>query len=350
MSGPAATRKPSPILIWGAGAIGGTIGAYLIRAGHSVQFVDIDKDHVAALNGVGLRIEGPIETFTVPASAFTPEAVEGAYDRVFLAVKAHHTKGAARSLVPHLATDGYVASYQNGLNELDIADVVGRDRTMGAFLNFGADYLSPGVIQFAGRGAVVLGELDGRMTPRLKALLGVMRDFDTSAVTTDNIMGYLWGKLGYGALLFATALTNASICDALGAEEAWPLYRRVAGEATRVALSQSIKPLGFNGYEPQAFAPGIGPEASAASFRAMITHNAKSAKTHSGIWRDLAVRKRKTEVDAQLGPIVQFGRERGVPSPVTERLIAMIHEIEDGRRSLDWKNLAELSRSVQAAD
>jgi len=350
MSGSAAARSPNPILIWGAGAIGGTIGAYLIRAGHTIHFVDIDTDHVAALNAAGLKIEGPIETFNVPARAFTPATVEGIYDRIFLAVKAHHTEGAARGLAPHLAAGGYVASYQNGLNELVIADVLGRQRTMGAFLNFGADYLSPGVIHFAGRGAVVLGELDGRMTSRLEALHGVMRDFDEAAVTTDNIMGYLWGKLGYGALLFATALTNASICDALSAEEAWPLYRRVAGEATGIALRQAIKPLGFNGYEPLAFAPDAGPEASAASFRAMVAHNAKSAKTHSGIWRDLAVRKRKTEVDAQLGPILRFGRKQGMPAPVTERLIAMIHEIEDGRRSLDWQNLAELSRSIPAAD
>ena len=41
----------APILIWGAGAIGGTIGAYLIRAGVPVRFVDVDADHVAALSG-----------------------------------------------------------------------------------------------------------------------------------------------------------------------------------------------------------------------------------------------------------------------------------------------------------
>ena len=346
MSRPVAARDDGAILIWGAGAIGATIGAYLIRAGHTIHFVDIDKDHVAAINATGLKIEGPVEAFDVPAPAFTPEAVEGVYDRIFLAVKAHHTEAAARILAPHLAADGYAASYQNGLNELVMADVLGRERTMGAFLNFGADYLSPGVINFGGRGAVVLGELDGRMTPRLEALLAVMRDFDKAAVATDNIMGYLWGKLGYGALLFATALTNASICDALCAEEAWPLYRRVAGEATTIALNQSVKPLGFNGYEPLAFAPGADPEASAASFRAMVAHNAKSAKTHSGIWRDFAVRKRKTEVDAQLGPILLFGQKQGLPVPVTRRLIAMVHEIEDGRRPLDWQNLAELSQSI----
>ena len=64
----------------------------------------------------------------------------------------------------------------------------------------------------------------------------------------------------------------------------------------------------------------------------MVAFNRKSAKTHSGIWRDLAVRKRRTEVDAQLGPIVEAGQRAGVPTPLTAQLIQLIHEIEDGER------------------
>ena len=335
-----------PILVWGAGAIGGTVGAYLARAGLPVTFVDRDADHVAAINARGLEIEGPIEQFTVRAPAFTPETVKGEFGCVMLCVMAHHTKEATRQLAPHLAADGYVASFQNGLNELDFADLVGRERTVGAFLNFGADYMSPGVVQFSGRGAVVLGELDGRTTPRVRALHETMKLFEPNAVLTDNIMGYLWGKLGYGALLFGTALTNASICDALDARDPRPLFRRIAGEATSIAARLGIQPLGFNGYEPAAFASGASGEAADASFDAMVAHNAKSSKTHSGIWRDLAVRKRKTEADAQLGPIISFGRQVGIPTPATEGMIAMIHEIEDGKRPLAWENLDELARSL----
>jgi 2-dehydropantoate 2-reductase len=78
---------------------------------------------------------------------------------------------------------------------------------------------------------------------------------------------------------------------------------------------------------------------------AMVAHNRKSAKSHSGIWRDLAVRKRRTEVDAQLCPVVEEGSAHGVPTPVNARLIAMIHQIEDGARPLDRANLAELARA-----
>lgn len=335
-----------PILVWGAGAIGGTVGAYLVRAGLPVVFVDVDADHVAAINARRLAIEGPIEQFMVQAPALTPDTVQGVFGCILLCVKAHHTRAAAEQLEPHLTQGGYVASFQNGLNELEIAEVVGRERTVGAFVNFGADYMSPGIVQYSGRGAVVVGELDGSDTPRLRALHETMRLFEPDAVMTDNIMGYLWGKLGYGALLFGTALTNASICEALEAREPRPLFRRIAGEATAVARKLGVSPLGFNGYEPAAFAPGGTDAAVDASFQAMVAHNAKSAKTHSGIWRDLAVRKRKTEADAQLGPIVRFGAQAGIPTPATAGVIAMIHEIEDGRRSLAWDNLDELARRL----
>ena len=335
-----------PIVIWGAGAIGGTIGAYFVRAGLPVLFVDRDAAHVAAIRSKGLQIEGPVAQFTVQAKAVTPDAVEGVFSCILLCVKAQDTKAAAQALLPHLADNGYVASFQNGLNELELADIVGENRTVGAYLNFGADYMSPGLVQYSGRGGVYVGEIDGAVTPRIKALHEMMRIFEPNAVLTDNIMGYLWGKLGYGALLFATALTNASICDALASREPRPLFRQLAGEATQIAFAMGIKPHGSNGYEPAAFAPGASDAQADASFDAMVAHNATSAKTHSGIWRDLAVRKRRTEADAQLGPIVAFGERTGIAAPATKRLIAMIHEIEDGQRSLAWDNLAELAQQL----
>jgi 2-dehydropantoate 2-reductase len=332
-----------PILIWGAGAIGGTIGAYLARAGEDVIFVDSAADHVAAMNGRGLAIEGPIEAFTVPVRAALPQALSGRFSRIFLCVKAHHTEAAAHALAPHLAAGGYVASFQNGLNEFVIGGVVGIERVIGAFINFGADYMAPGRILYGGRGACVLGELDGRLSARLDTLHRLLTQFEPGAIMTDDILGYLWGKLGYGALLFATALTDDSIADILAAGEHREVLVATARQAMAVAAAKGVTPRGFNGFVPLAFAPGGDAAAADASLAAMVAHNRLSAKSHSGIWRDLAIRKRRTEVDAQLGPIVAEGAALGIATPVIERLIAMIHEIEDGARPLARANLAELA-------
>lgn len=333
-----------PILIWGAGAIGGSLGAAFLRAGHEVVFVDTVAGHVSAINRTGLKITGPIFEDTLRAPAFLPHDLAGSFGRIFLCVKALHTEVAAQQLRPHLTDDGYVVSAQNGLNEIVIAGVVGARRTIGCFVNFGADYLEPGVVTYSGRGAVVVGELDGARTGRIEALHHLMKDFDENAVLTDNIWGYLWGKLIYGALLFATALTNDSIADVLDDRGARPLLTRLGQEVGRVAAAEGIRTEAFNGFDPAAFMPDAAQATMTRSFDAMVAHNRRSAKSHSGIWRDLAVRKRKTEAEAQLGPIVAAGRKHGLAVPLTERLIGMVSEIEAGKRPLAADNLVELAR------
>jgi ketopantoate reductase len=213
---------------------------------------------------------GPIDAFNVAVEARLPADVEGTYDRVFLCVKAHHTAAAMMRLAPHVATGGYVASLQNGLNADVIAPIVSPARTIAAFINFGADAPHPR-----------------------------------------------------------------------------RLYRQIAAETVAVASALSIQPLGFNGYRPEAFERGAPWAATEASLAEMVAHNARSAKTHSGIWRDLAIRKRQTEVDAQLGPIVRFGEQYRIDTPAIRRLIAMIHEIELGKRPLAWENLDELGQEAE---
>ncbi|HEY2615826.1 MAG TPA: 2-dehydropantoate 2-reductase [Acetobacteraceae bacterium] len=335
---------PERILVWGAGAIGGSAGAWLKRAGHDVTFVDVVPEHVAAIRSTGLRITGPVEEFSVTAPAVTPDEVAGSWQHVFLAVKAQHTEAATRALTPHLGQDGYVLSLQNGLNELIIQRILGRDRTIGAFVNYGADWMAPGEILFGNRGAVVLGELDGAMTPRLAALHAVMRDFEPEAIITPDIWSYLWGKLGYGAMLFAQALGQKGIADCLARPELLGLWRRLGEEAIVVAQAEGVQPRGFNGYDIDAFRPGASEDAARNSVAAMVAFNSTSAKTHSGVWRDLAIRKRRTEVDVQIAPIAEIGARHGIDCRATRRLVAMIHEVEDGRRPMTDDNLLELAR------
>ncbi len=330
------------ILIWGAGAIGGTVGAYLKRAGHDISFVDVVAEHVHEIRTKGLRITGPVDTFTVVAPAFTPDEVVGVWDIVFLAVKAQHTEAATRALMAHLSQDGYVLSTQNGLCETIIAPIVGRDRTMGAFVNYSTDWIAPGEVMFGSRGAVVLGELHVRTTPRLQALHAILCDFEPGAVITDNIWGYLWGKLGYGAMLFAQALGAKGIADCLARPEMMPVWRAIGREVNEVTIAEGIVPMGFNGYDPNAFMPNAPRELAERAVADLVVFNRPSAKTHSGIWRDLFVRKRRTEVDVQIKPIADIGARHGIATPTISKLVAMIHEIEDGVRPMSDDNLLEL--------
>ena len=230
------------ILIWGAGAIGGTLGAAFARAGHDVLLVDTAADHVEAMNRDGLFIEGPVETFRQSVRATLPETVSGRYRRIVLAVKAHHTEDAARRLAPHLADDGFVLSAQNGLNEIALARILGETRVMGCFVNYGADYLAPGRILRGNRAAVVVGEIDGTVRDRTREMHALLQQFEPDAVLTTEIWSYLWGKLGYGALLFGTALTDETIADALASPRHRPVWQALGGEVMAVADAKGVTP------------------------------------------------------------------------------------------------------------
>jgi len=319
-----------PIIIWGAGAIGGTIGAHLARAGRSVRFVDVDQSHVSAMNRTGLRITGPVAAFHVPAQACAPQELEGRYRWILLAVKAHHTAAAIDALVPHLDPEGAVVSLQNGLCETLIAEQVGTERTIGAFINFGADYQQPGEIEFGNRGAVVVGELDGTRSSRILALHDLLRLFESDAIIAEDILAFLWGKVGYGGLLKASALTNMTMAEYLDAPDLRALHVALVQELLAVACAEGVKPIGVNGFDPEAFSQGDA-LAIDRSLAAMADFNRASAKQRSGIWRDLAVRKRRTDCAAQLAPVRAAARRHGLETPLTDRMLALIAQVEDGK-------------------
>ncbi|MGB1657634.1 MAG: ketopantoate reductase family protein [Longimicrobiales bacterium] len=335
-------RSLDPVVVWGAGAMGGSIGAWLARAGHDVVLVDADAEHVAAIRERGLRITGPIDDFTVRSPCVHPGEVEPGIRTVLLCVKAHHTLGALDAIAPVLHPDGFVVSVQNGLNERVISDRIGSARTVGCFVNFGADVMEPGQVMRGNHGACVVGELDGAVTDRVREVHALLTTFEPAAELTTNIWGFLWGKLAYGSMLFATALAEASIADVLDSAPHRPVLIGLAREAMVVAAAHGVRPEGFDGFDPGAFAPLATDADAHASLDALVSFNRGSAKTHSGVWRDLAVRKRRTEVDAQIAPIAVLGSEVGVPTPLTHRLVELIHDVEGGRRDQSWGTLDAL--------
>ena len=343
------TAAGTPILIWGAGAIGGTLGAYWSRAGLPVTMVDIVAEHAERCSTTGLGISGPVETFRQVVPTVTPDRLAGQWPIIVLAVKAQATEAAVAALAPHLAPDGYVLSAQNGLNELTIAKAIGAERTMGCFVNFGADWLGPGEILFGNRGAVVVGEIDGSIRERTRAMYERLALFDPQSVLTENIWGYLWGKLAYGAMLFATALTMDSMTANFEDPRRTPVFEALGREVMRVARARGITPIGFNGFDPADFMDGARPQAATETIARLAEFNRYTAKTHSGIYRDLAVRKRRTEVDPQIGVIATLAAEVGVETPVIRHLVALIHAIEDGEKPMAIETFAELIATSEAA-
>ena len=312
------------LTIIGAGAIGGTIGAHLIRAGHDVLLCDSDPAHVEVINRDGLTIEGPVENFTVAARAVVPGNLPDRLDHVAIAVKSHHTAQAAELLRDRLAPDGYVVSFQNGLTADAISAVVGARRLIVSFVNFGADVLAPGRIMQGNIGTFRVGELTGgEITARVRELVDAL----PYAEATGNIMGFLWGKEAYGAMLYAGAVSDLSIADSLEAPQWRPLMLGIARE---VLAQAPVTPEGFDGFEPHDLE---------GSLTRLVTFNRTSAKSHSGIYRDLMVRRRKTEVDDLLHDLA---------GPLTTYTGELIRAIERGERTCEVANLELLAAYERA--
>jgi 2-dehydropantoate 2-reductase len=302
-------------LLVGCGAIGGTVAAGLARDGHEILVCDADPAVVAAVTEHGLRIEGPVEQFDARLPAVLPSGLPASIDGpVLLAVKAHHTAAAMAQLAPRLGPGGYVVSLQNGLNTQVIADAVGPGRVVEAFVNFGADMMAPGVVLRGNRGTFVIGEPDGRLSDRVRALAADIAD----AEPTTDVLGYLWAKEAYGAQLFATAVSDLPIYAVF--EE--PAYRDLLLELARQVLAQAPVPaMPFDGFDPADL------EGSLARLAAF---NRGSAKTHTGVYRDLAILHRPTEAPAILGLL---------DGPLVRRVAELVAAIEQGRRTCSRANL-----------
>lgn len=333
------------VTIVGAGAIGGVTGAALARAGHGVLLVDQAADHVAAMNSRGVTVVMPDGEWTVPVRAVTPDGLPDRLDLVFLAVKAQHTERALAPVASRLAADGTVVSLQNGLNEHLIAARVGGPRTVGCLVNWAADWVAPARLQHGGPGAFVLGELDGRLSPRVKDLAGLLGAVTPTQVT-QNIWGYKWAKHVYAALLVATAVVDAHVYEVV---ERSPAVQRtlvaLVAEGIAVAEAEGVRLEAFDEFDPAWYRAGAAGDAAAVgrAMAAVAAFYRRHTKTKTGIWRDLAVRKRRTEVGAHFGSTLERARRHGLAMPLTERLLALIEDLETGRRAMSWANLDALA-------
>ena len=170
----------------------------------------------------------------------------------------------------------------------------------------------------------MLGELDGRTSERVQRLAKLL-DVVSPTRVSDNILGYTWAKHVYGALLVATALVDAHVHEVV--ERSAEIQRMLVAltiENMNVAERAGIRLLSFDEYDPADYRAAVQGDAAARA-RAMASiadHYRAAVKTKTGIWRDLAVRKRKTEVGALLGATVARARSFGLAMPLTERLIA----------------------------
>jgi 2-dehydropantoate 2-reductase len=301
------------IVILGAGALGCAIGAALTQGGNETWLLNRSAGHVEAMRRDGLRVDDARGSRMVPVRASSRPDEVGVADLVIVLVKSLQTEAAMRGAMALVGPDTTVLSLQNGLGHEDIlSDIVGRERVLAGKTYVGGVLRSPGHILSGVEGKdTYIGELDGRISPRVRAIAEAFTAAGLRTTVSDNIVGTMWDKLlvnvATGALTGITRLTYGQLYDE-------PLLAATAqaavAEAIAVARATGVL---LTLTEPEQ-AWRLASAGLAPSFKTSMLQSLEKGSL--------------TEIDFINGSVVRQGERHGVPTPVNATLVACIKGIE----------------------
>lgn len=300
------------IAIVGPGAIGCLLGGLLSRAGHEVWLIDHRPERAALLDRQGVSISGVGGEFKAPVRATASPTEAGIADLVVVAVKSYDTAAAAQAAQSLVGSQTTVLTVQNGLANVEaLQSRLGSDRVVAGVTSLGATQLGPGQVQHTGRGATVIGELEGRVTDRLKEIAGALSSAGLEVETTTDVVSALWGKLAVNAGLNAVAtLARVRNGKLVQSDSLLGLLRSAVREVEAVAGAKRIEM----------------PEPDMAARAEEVCR--QTADNTNSMLQDVRQRRR-TEVEAINGAVVREGEAVGVATPVNAVLVALIHGLEE---------------------
>lgn len=301
------------IAMLGAGALGCAIGAALTEGGHETWLIDRSPAHVGAMCRDGLQVDDSGGSRRVRVRATTQAADVGVADLVIVLVKSLHTEAAMRGAQALVGPDTLVLSLQNGLGHEDIlAGVVGREHVLAGKTYVGGVRRGDGHVASGVTGKLTyIGELDGRITPRVQAVADAFNAAGLATTVSDNIVGTMWDKLlvnvATGALTGITGLTYGQLYGE-------PLLKATA----LVAVAEAIAAAQAAGVQLSISAPeqawALAAEGLPTAFKTSMLQSLE--------------RGAMTEIDFINGSVVRWGLRYGVPTPVNATLVACIKGIE----------------------
>lgn len=328
------------LAIYGAGSLGTILGAFISKAGIDIELINHNKAHVKALKEQGAQVIGTIQ-FCQPVIAYTPDEMNGLYDILFLMTKQQHNAEVVHMLKSHLASNGALVTFQNGLPEMQIAEILGEERVLGCTVAWGATMQSPGICELTSEPDALsfsLGTISAQPNKHLnkvKELLELMGTVDIE----ENFIGTRWSKLLINASFSGmSAVLGCTFGEAAKSRASRRIVQALIKECIDVCQAGGIriepvqgkdivKLLNYNNSIKRAFSYFIIPIAIR-----------KHARLKASMLQDLE-RGRLTEVDAINGAVSDYGRRVGCPTPMNDRVVEIIHKIEQGVLRPGFDNL-----------
>ena len=328
------------IAIYGAGSLGTILGAFISKAGVNIELINRNKAHVEALQTKGAKVVGTME-FTQPVVAYTPAEMSGQYDIVFLMTKQQHNSEVVQMLKGYLAADGVLVTFQNGLPEVQIASVLGEERVLGCTVAWGATLQSPGVCELTSAPDALsfsLGAISkskNKHFDKVKELLEMMGTVDVE----ENFLGTRWSKLLINAAFSGmSAVLGCTFGEAAGPRDSRRIVQALIKECIDVCQAGGIRIEPVQGKDIVKLLNYTNSLKRAFSFFIIPIAIRKHAKLKASMLQDLEKGK-LTEVDAINGAVSEFGRKVGCPTPMNDKVVEIIHNIEQGKLRPSFDNL-----------
>ena len=328
--------------IYGAGAMGTILGAYVTRAGYDIDLITRNKEHVEGLKKNGAKITGKTD-FVQPVKAFLPEEMKEQYDVILLMTKQLDNANVVRGLLPFLKRDGVICTMQNGMPELSVAEVIGEDRTFGCAMSWGATMIGGGVCELTSEDNPDIltfsigkyGNVNQEHFDQTVKLLSTMGE----VTVEENFIGARWVKLLVNSAFSGlSTVLDANFGEVARNKTSRKLVQKVIKECIDVAKASNIKIEPIQGKDVVKLLDYNNPLKKFISFLIIPLAIKKHKLIKSSMLNDIA-RNRECEIDAINGVVCKQGVFVKTQTPVNDRIVDVVKRIEKHKINSSWENL-----------
>lgn len=330
------------VAIYGAGAMGTVLGAYISKAGFEIDLITRNKDHVKALNENGAKIIGN-KTFIQKVNAINSNDISEKYDIIILMTKQKDNQTITKGLVSYLKPDSLLCTCQNGLPEESIAKIISKDRTCGCVIGWGASYVKPGIVKITSKQnpknlTFNIGKYGDNEEKKYQYLINMLESMG-KVKDEKNLLGIRWAKLLINSAFSGLSLITGKTFGYIAKQKA---SRKIAlsiiQEGINVATANNIiieSIQGKNLVRIFNHKSKIG-QMFALFILRFSMKNHKNIK--SGMLREIE-NNRESDIDKINGMISSYGNLSSTPTPYNDKVIEITKKIESKKLKIEWKNL-----------
>ncbi len=338
------------LAIYGAGAMGTILGAFIQKEGTDIDLISHNVEHIKALKENGAHIIGKTD-FNQKVNALLTDEMKDKYDVVFLMTKQINNEKTVREIVPYLKKDGVICTMQNGLPELSVSEVIGKDRTLGAAMAWGATMHGKGVSELTtvpSRKTLsfsmgTYGNVSEEKVKLIYDTLSLMGD----VILEENFIGARWAKLTINSAFSGlSALLNAKFGEIAKNKKSRILVLNIVKECIEVAKAANIKVEPIQGHDIVKLLDFKTKLKRRISLMIIPIAMKKHYDLKSSMLQDIA-RNRKCEIEAINGVISAYGKKVGVKTPINDKIVSLVHEIENKKFEPNWKNIEMLDEYIK---